>query len=308
MDKRTNTLRRMASAVQQVILYYAAVWAGYLPFETCNTKFDDITDDIDLNADIKQQLTKGYTLEKDLKRKKMANIVSIISKKIGAWATARGDVALAKLMKINNSRLLYGRATRSLYFGEQVVNALKDMPAADKTAYAITAADETLLQTSVENFRTVMTLPREITVNKKTATKKLKELLASMENLLKNEMDGLMMNYEGTEFFEKYFNARIIVDQVRHTVIKGNVTDPAGVDLNKVFVKLIGKEKETGNEVVVFEEMTNKDGNFVKSALNPELSWDVEFTIPNYVPQKISDIDLERGAIDRLDVVLVPVV
>ena len=246
MDKRFNTLRRMASAVQQVIIYYAALWAGYLPFETTNSDFDKILEDIDANAEIKQQLTKGYTKEKDVKRRKMAAIVSIISKKIGAWATARGDVALAKLMKISKTNMLYVRASKSLYYGEQVVDALGRMSAAEKTAYAITAADELLLITNVLEFKKAMTLPREITVNKKTATSNLKKLFAEMESLLKDQMDGLMMNYDGTEFFEKYNNARIIVNQIRHTVIKGNVTNPEGIDLNKVFVKLIGKEKETG--------------------------------------------------------------
>lgn len=308
MDKYFTSLRNMFGAVQLVILEFIAEWTGYAPYETANTEFNDFVAAIDETAVYQQTDIKGYAKEKKLKRATMASIVVIVSKKIRALAAAKNDQVLMKEMQIARTKMTKGRAVKALYYGEQVVTALSNLSPAEKTAYHIDAAQEALLIAGVAEFKKVLTAPRTREAQRKTATEKLVKLFRAANTVLIEKLDNLMENYAGTPFYDDYKNARIIVNQIRHTVIRGNVTAPGGADLNKVKVKLTGKEKLTGNEVLVFEEMTDKDGNFEKSALNPELSWDVEFVLTNYVPQKISDIDLERGTIDILDVTLVPVV
>ena len=308
MDKYFTTLRNMFGAVQLVILQFIAEWTGYAPYETSNTEFNNTVKDIDATAAFQQTIITGYAKDKKKKRDSMAEIVVIISKKIRALAASKGDKVLQKEMQIAKTRMTSGKAVKALYYGEQVVIALSTLTPAEKTAYQIDIAQETLLLDSVAEFKKVLAAPRTREAQRKTATEKLKLLFATANTVLLEKLDNLMENYAGTQFYADYKNARIQVTQIRHTVIRGNVTAPGGADLNKVKVKLTGKEKLTGNEVLVFEEMTDKDGNFEKSALNPELSWDVEFVLPDYVSQKISDIDLERGTIDTLDVTLMPVV
>ena len=120
-------------------------------------------------------------------------------------------------------------------------------------------------------------------------------------------MDNLMSNFEGTEFFDRYFNARIKVDLIRHTVIEGNVTTPEGADLKKVKVIMTGKDKETEEVVTVFEEKTDKDGNFIKRELNPELEWDVTFELKDFEKVSYEDITLKPGEHQKLEVVMTKV-
>ena len=110
------------------------------------------------------------------------------------------------------------------------------------------------------------------------------------------------------DFYTEYFDARKIVDLMRHTAIEGNVTNSEGDDLRKVKITFKGKDKVTGEEKLVYEEMSSKDGNFIKRELNPEFGWDVTFELPTYTPKTFASIDLKAGEHEKLEVKLEKIV
>lgn len=303
MKKRYSSLMKMFISVQVTIAKFIAEWTGLLSFEEVNTRFNDKKDSIDEYTAVRAEALKGYTAEKIDKRLAMCLVVVATAKKLKAYATIKRDQPLlVKMKQAVFTTIMRHRITTVMPIVDAVVAAANSLTPAEKTAYGI---DMTVLNAVVKDFVTVLTLPRDKVVVRTNATKKLIELYKETESLLIEEMDNLMANFEG-DFLNEYRASRRIIDEIKHTAIKGNVANEQGVDLYKVAVKLTGRDKQTGEEKVVFEEMTNKDGNFAKSAINPELSWDVEFTTPDYQSKKFTDIDLERGTIDRLEVQLVP--
>lgn len=50
--------------------------------------------------------------------------------------------------------------------------------------------------------------------------------------------------------------------------------------------------------------MTDVDGNYKKSELNPELEWDVTFTLPTYEPVTVSDVELIGGEHEKINIQL----
>jgi hypothetical protein len=55
-------------------------------------------------------------------------------------------------------------------------------------------------------------------------------------------------------------------------------------------------------EKLAYKELSDKDGNFKKRELNPELAWDVTFELPDYVPKKLSDIKLKPGEHEKVEI------
>lgn len=306
MTRRTNNLKNMYSAVKAVILTYIAIWTGYVPFETANAAFNASTDEIEDTEEIQKMLIKGYTIEKRVKKKKMATAALMVCKKVRAYASSIKNNALMGEMKISMSKLLYSASNLSLTYANNILTAATAMTAADRTLFDITAADMNTLSDSIKEFEAVISMPRDRIVVRKTATKKLPELFAETTGILTNQLDNLMSNYESShpDFYSDYFNARVIVDMQRHTVLKGNVTNEDGEDLKKVKVTIKGKNKITNAELVVFEEMTNADGNFVKSTLNPELDYDVIFELPHYEKVVLTDLDIKKGEHELLAITL----
>jgi len=305
MIKKYSYLKSMMLAVKNVILFYAADWAGLPSFVSVNTLFNDKYDEISETLGVQQTDITGYTIEKSNTRKATGKVAVAISKKIKAYATDKKDAGLKKKMSLRLSQFVHGKANDALLKANLVAGAVKDMTAADKTAYGITAAQTSELSEAITNLEVALVLPRDKAVVRKTASDKLPKLFSEGEAILRDQLDGLMYNFEGSDFFDDYFNARIVVNQIRHTVIRGNVVDPAGKDLRRVKVQFIGKDK-LGAEVLKFEEITDKDGNFAKSQLNPELSYDLEFVLPDFEPVKIENVDLKLGTTDKLEVVMVP--
>ena len=306
MKKNFNNLKNMFSSVQAIILYYIAVWTGYVPFETSNAKFNTVVGKIEDNEEIQKILTKGWTVAKRTKKRNMAKKAMEICRKIRAFASSKKDSALFGRMQITYSKIYYGTANVALAYANNILTEANAMTPAERTTYDISDGDITALTDLISEFDTAASTPRDRIVIRKAATEKLPLLFKEGSELLTDELDNLMSNYKESEpeFYEQYFNARIIVNQIRHTAIEGNVTDLEGADLKKVKVTMTGKDKVTEEVVAVFEEKTDKDGNFIKRELNPELEWDVTFELVEYEPQTFEDIDLTAGEHEMLEVKL----
>lgn len=80
--------------------------------------------------------------------------------------------------------------------------------------FGTTAADITALQTAIDDFKPLITKPREAIVEKKVVTGDIATDEETADKLLKNELDKSMKKFrtKNAQFFGEYSSARMIID------------------------------------------------------------------------------------------------
>jgi len=80
--------------------------------------------------------------------------------------------------------------------------------------YGKTPADLAQQQQEIDDFAAILAKPRTAIGTRATATTRLVALFQQGDDLLKNQLDKLMVNYQTSEpkFHNQYQNARIIID------------------------------------------------------------------------------------------------
>ena len=291
-----------------VIAKFATEWAGLVSYVSANTIFNKAVDAIKTDAELQANILKGYAKTKKEKKFTMATAASIVCRKVQAYATGIKDKTLFTNMDISFSKLYYGGSNKGITLSKNILAAVNAILPAEQVKYGITPAEITALTDAIDDFATFTATPRAQIVGRANSTKKLKENFKTATDTLTTNLDKLMSNFQPGDFYNEYFMGRRIVDLQRHTVIEGNVTDENGNDLNKVKVTIIAKNKTTNEQVAVFEEKTDKNGNYAKSEINPELDYDMVFELPNYETKTISDVDITRGEHELVDVKLVKII
>ena len=80
--------------------------------------------------------------------------------------------------------------------------------------YGVTEASVTETETSIDQYTTLIGKPRTIRNKAFAAKTALQELMDTTNDLLKNRLDKLMLQFQFThpEFYDEYLRARTIVD------------------------------------------------------------------------------------------------
>ena len=84
----------------------------------------------------------------------------------------------------------------------------------DLADYCVTEAQVTDLVTSVDDFREMVGMPRLKRSEVGLANKSADELLKNVLDILKNQLDKVMLQFKLSDpsFYEGYLKARVIVD------------------------------------------------------------------------------------------------
>ena len=80
--------------------------------------------------------------------------------------------------------------------------------------YGVTAAMITALQTNIDNYNNAVPKPKLVKATKTTETANIKTTIKDIDNVLKNEMDKLVIGFKAANpnFVSDYKNARVIID------------------------------------------------------------------------------------------------
>lgn len=307
MKSKENNSYRMFLTVQMIMAKFAAIWAGLVSVETTNTEFDGLLTKIKSDLDVQKEFLNGYAAEKKKKKSKMATLAYSVCRKVRSYAYAVDDRELIGKLKISYSLIFYTTSSKAETFASNVLKAAETMSAADKTKFGLTAAEITALADSIKAYGDYTAKPRAEIVGRVVATDNISKNIKAVNRLLMDRMDNAMANFQVTDpdFFAEYKQGRRVIDLQHHTAIEGNVTDVNGNDLKKVKVSIIGKDKVTNEEKVKFEEITDKNGNFIKRVINPEFDYDVSFELSDYETKTYAGIDLVNGEHETIDVQLV---
>lgn len=299
MNSYNSRSRNMYQVVLNILQAFASLWSSYVPFADGVTEFKDDVKSIDDKKAIQEALLKGYALNKYSKKRDMATLSLIVCKKVRGYAADTGDIILYGKMKISFTKLYSLKDTLCISYAEQIYTAATAMLPADQTRYKISPAELTAMRSAIDVFMNLPS-PEEVRSKRKTLTKDLNALFKTTTGVLDNKLDNLIAEFQITDpqFFSEYHNARRIFESHRHTTVEGVTIDAAtGKDLQNVQVIIESSADH-------FEEMTDQQGEF-KRQVEPEISYNLKFVLPDFEPQEFKNVKLKRGKHQKFDVKLI---
>ena len=165
-----------------------------------------------------------------------------------------------------------------------------------------TPTTQKLLQSAIENFKQANVSRRYSQLLKQNAGKDLEAMIKSTSKYIRTTMNSMMGNYEVSDpsFFNEWMLSQRIMNPVHYqTQITGIVVDSeSNVPLQMVKVM-------ASNGTKIYEDMTDSEGKY-KIPVNPEV-WNVTFELPTYITEDKSNIIVDSGEREILNVSLVPV-
>lgn len=285
----------MFGNVLVVIANFILEWTGNEPYESGVADLKDAVKKIDDNEEVQKKLIKNFTQQHKLDKRNMANLALAISQKVRAYAYATGNTTLFGEMKFSFAKLFYRNANLAKTLAETIYAAANALSDADKITFNLTAPVLLELRQAIDLYAAVT--PRDKIVIRKTATNNFKQLFKDAETILKSNLDNLMGNYQGTEFYHEYQNARLVIGHTIHTTIQGNTVDEeTGEDITGVQVLILSDTQQ-------FEDITGPQGKFAQQ-VSPEIPYTVKFIIPGYEEKELDNITLPRGKHEKLNVKL----
>ena len=296
MNSKQENKLSMYLGEKKILTDYNATWVAIPGFATVVSTFISKIALIQATENRQQRTTKGVTTNKKNKKLLLIEKALVVAGGILSVAQETNDTELFELVNFTASELehigdtlLLDRATLILDTGN--ANAAAILPK------GITAVILGELQTMVTEYETVVVSPRDLIVDKKTATAQLKVLFLDTDALLKDNLDRLMMQFKtsNNEFFRKYFNGREIIDLgTQHTRLGGVITDSEGNPLEGVTVVAVGAD---------LEEVSDAEGIYLFKPFIPG-DFTITFTKTGFITQTFEDVHVSPGQHLVLDVVM----
>lgn len=226
-DKQENK-RSMYLAVQNVCNANNDIWNTMPAFVQAFTDFEALLGHIDTQRQIQEGKTTGITQNKQQEEDEMTQAAIEMAAAVYAYASRTGDNALRARVDYSPSSLRRSRDTALRDICQNIHDAASAI-IADLADYGKTPADLDQLQQEINDYAAILANPREAIGTRATATARLVTLFREADDLLKNQLDKLMLTYQNTQatFHNKYKNARIIVDLGKSGGNTENETPPS---------------------------------------------------------------------------------
>ena len=296
MTTRQENKLSMYLATKKCLNDNNAVWAAFAGIASVVTLFFSKITLIQNTENRQQKSSKGASTSKKEKKAALIEMLMVVIGGIKSYAKDVNDEELfssvdfsqSELEKLGDS-LLVDRA--NLIIGIANANAGNIL---DKGITAVVLGD---LQTLITEYENAVSGPRTVISDKKTATAQLAVLFDQTDELLKDNIDGLILQFKipNNDFFRNYFNNRIILDLgTQHTRLGGTITDSEGNPLEGVTVTAVGAD---------LEEVSDGEGIYL---FKPFIPGDFTITVekPGFVTQTFADVHVSPGQHIALDVVL----
>lgn len=187
------------------------VWRTHVAFSNAVERLGDLTEEIDVCA--KAQAAKdGATDEKSATLNALAEVAFEVAAGTRAFARSTGDQYLAGQMDFSASEITRGsdravisRCEAILETAGEVVDSLAE--------FQITSTKLKALEKRIAEFRAVQPKPRQNRSASSAATAQLPKLFVRAAELLKDELDGLAVQFKSANpaFYAEYRSARHVV-------------------------------------------------------------------------------------------------
>lgn len=270
-------------------------------FATAFTAFKANVAAIIASAQQEDQVTKGIATDKKVSKKTLAQLGADVAAPIFAYASSINDNTLKEQVNFSVSdlfeakdELLPVRCQNIHDAGTTHLLALAD--------FGITAPLLASLQTTIIAYKLKVPTPRNAAADKKTIRLNQKNLFAATDLILKEQMDKTLAGFKAAnpDFVNTYKANRVIIDPGKVTTeLTGTVTNSADSSPIKGASILI---EETGVTAT-----TTPQGKYQIKPISHG-TYTIKVTRAGYQDNILSNINVKLGQVNKLDIVLTPVV
>ena len=295
MNARRKAKSDMYQVVEQVCDENPEIIAEIVAFQTAVNKFKAIIAQIFETEQFRSQPLSGITAGKTADRTNLCKFAAAAAGFIYAYASATKNAALKADVNFSHSKLLQMRDELLVQTSQNIHN----LGMANKTAladYGVTGAKLTELQTAIDAFKDSMLKPRTAKDQKATLTVNHAELFAQTDDILVNQMDFLVKNFEQThhDFINRYRQARKIKDPATtKTQLKGIVTNKSdGAPVKGALITIVQLNKiAVANSTGEYQFKPTDYGEFT-----------IKVTANGFQNFEIDEFRIKKGEINKLDV------
>jgi hypothetical protein len=214
MTEKQNAKKDMYQAVLQVLLENQSYYKEIPVFEEAVTEMENTL--IQMGDLVKQQIKatlKGIMNTKNEIETHLVNETLKISAVLSVLVKDLKDENLLIEVLLTKSMMYHSPKNEMLNMSQRVL-AKATTYAHELQDYGIKDTDILTLQTLVNDYDKIMTVPRVVISESKQATATLVELFAYADTLLNDRLDKLMQLFKDSapDFYALYFNTRNIIN------------------------------------------------------------------------------------------------
>ena len=198
---------------------HRALWNALVAFTTVFDQFRSRIALVDAHTVVQGADRSGITRQKEEATRLLIDLDEEIAGALVAYAMLAGDQALRQKARVNRSDLEKLPDTDIDDHATMILAAARALPnpaPAGKPAAAdmgITPGKLDTLATRIETYNLLLGSPRAARGEISNATRGIETAIAEADELAKDGLDKLMLQFRGTDFFNEYQSARKIVDQ-----------------------------------------------------------------------------------------------
>ncbi|QHT67752.1 hypothetical protein GXP67_14475 [Rhodocytophaga rosea] len=200
----------MYEGVLETLNVYNSVWKNTIVISEAVNEFSILLPQIRKTGATKATSTKGITQAKVAKKQEMADRAYKLAGLTSAYASKSNNVALQASLDYSHSDLFQTKDNLAIDHCMVIYNQIRPL-VAELKPYGITAAELDALQTTITAFQTLIGQKGQQQSGMKVINQSIETLFQQADNLLKTQLDKLMLRYTDTnrEFYDAYFSSRI---------------------------------------------------------------------------------------------------
>ncbi len=218
MLKRLANKLMMYQVVQSHLDRNKSLWISVAAMATTINDFELLLAEIETCRKLTQENKKGITQQKATQQALVIAHAYEISSVLYAMAIKKNDEILAAKVDFTETDLLKKRDNNLVATCLNIVEFATEH-LAELNAYEVTADELILLKEEINSFAENLNTGRVSVSERKAANEKLKVVFLQVDDLLKKQLDRIVVRYRKTEpdFYTTYQSLRHIVNYgVRH--------------------------------------------------------------------------------------------
>ncbi len=265
MNRHQINELNMYDAVEQLLNASTGIWSSNTAMSATVATFISHVNAINANDTVQKTSSIGTTQTKETAKLDMAIAAVAIANAGKSYATATSNQVLFDAMNHAKNEILKASDTDADDISQNIHDNIQPY-ISNTTAYGATSASLTNLQNLINAFSALIGKPalqKSIVAN---ATITLTQHFSAVNALLKNQLDGLMAQYQATNavFYNQYHSVREINDiGHRHTVtLMGFIYDNHGNAITGAIINLSGHASTNLTHVITHHKTTNATGEY----------------------------------------------
>ncbi|HQU86846.1 MAG TPA: carboxypeptidase-like regulatory domain-containing protein [Pyrinomonadaceae bacterium] len=292
MNAKQEAKFTMYRTSEQILDANSALTATITALATAIAAFKAIIAQIGETDELVGANLTGIAADKENSKQFLAQFASDIAAIIKAYASATKNQILKAEINFPVTKLTRLR-DESLTTACRLIHTRTVENAAELKDFGITNSKITELDTAINEYTAKTQNPRTAVVKRSTQTANLVQLFKQADEILKDQIDGLMKNFRTSnpDIYNDYTNAREIVDaHTTVTQLKGTVMDATD-------------EKPIKGAVVTIVELgisktTNLNGEYsFKPAENGTFTLKIEKE--GYAPYQKEELNIKTGHVNH---------